>query len=351
MAKKTTSRTTKTRESKSKAQTAPQSQWELSQMHPYCGEEHFPGPEEDKLERAKVHALPRKLMTKSSPLVEVRGHVPEDASRFFRPRRMPDIEGRRLRRFSGKRVTPLNNQTFVFPPDDRYAYYDSSYPWRCIGKMYWIDSKTGGITWGTATLVGRNYVVTACHVLPIANNTLTHTVNFVPAYNGSGSLLGSGFNATVTQAAYWELNQDNVVGYDMAIARLSQPLGDKLGYFGSRTYTSDWEDNAWWDAVGYPYDYSGGNVPTFQNGIAVLDDDSDDDGTRELETHADTSSGSSGGPLFGFWDGLPRVLGVCSGNETEFEYTFPFGFTANNNVFAGGDGLTRLIHWGRENWG
>src|ERR1700680_1442579 len=60
--------------------------------------------------------------------------------------------------------------------------------------------------------------------------------------------------------------------------------------------------------------------------------------TMELETFCDTEHGQSGGPLFAYWDGVPYIVGVLSGYQEEFTYSFPLSFSTSNTVFAGGPG-------------
>jgi V8-like Glu-specific endopeptidase len=244
-----------------------------------------------------------------------------------------------LSRFSGKKVRPANFEAF-FGPDNRYVYYDDSYPWRCIGRISW------GNEWGTATLVGEHYVLTASHVVAgtwTPNQPLTTSITFVPAMFDGTSLLGSSWTAQVTGIAAWQ-EIDAVVGYDMALCQLDKPMGDWLGYFGSRGFDNSWENHPYWSHIGYPYDLSlNGVEPSFQSGITVNDDDGDSFDTYELETDADIASGQSGGPLWGVWtDGGHQIIGVLSGNENDSEYT---------NIFAGGSGLNSLVKWGRDNWG
>ena len=51
--------------------------------------------------------------------------------------------------------------------------------------------------------------------------------------------------------------------------------------------------------------------------------------------------------MFGWWSGDPRLIGVVSGEETD--WIFPFS-SEMGNVCAGGSGFTNLVAWGRTNW-
>jgi hypothetical protein len=133
----------------------------------------------------------------------------------------------------------------------------------------------------------------------------------------------------------------------MAILRLSEPLGDWLGYFGARVYNDSWEDEAYWELWGYPSDILYGERPTYQAGIAVIDDDSDGNAI-EIEHLGDTFGGSSGGPLFGYWDDGPYVIGTHSG-YTYNPGTLGIGYE-DNNLAAGGNALVDLINSARTDW-
>jgi hypothetical protein len=159
---------------------------------------------------------------------------------------------------------------------------------------------------------------------------------------GGTSSLGPTWQANVIGIAAWDANA-SVVGYDLALCQLDQPMGTWLGYFGSRGYSEDWEGNAYWEHDGYPYDLSpGGSQPSFQFSVTIDDDDDDDFDTVELETDADIASGQSGGPLHGFFsDGGFQIVGVLGGEDND----------EGTNVFAGGSGLNALVKWGRDTWG
>jgi hypothetical protein len=258
------------------------------------------------------------------------------------PRAMHLPGRRRLRRFDGTPVVPTN-VTQIFNGESRQLFWDTGTPWARIGRVALPDG-----TWGTAALVGRFSVVTAAHVVESfwsPGGPVNGPVTFTAAQNGGGSALGSGWVANVIGIAAWE-QFVGIDGYDMAVCQLDQPFGDWLGFFGARGYVDDWEDGAYWTHVGYPWDLSpAGTRPSYEAGISVFDDDSDDYDTLELETEADGGSGQSGGPLWGRWEqGGRQIIGVLSGIEDNFAED-------KNILFAGGQGLVSLVGWARSNWG
>jgi V8-like Glu-specific endopeptidase len=261
---------------------------------------------------------------------------PDWTDALYVPRRVAPTEVPRLRRFDGRGVRPL----FVFGNDDRWAFQDASWPWGLAGRVF----NSSGYS-GTGALVGDRLVVTAGHMVPWDDDPWW--MLFVPAYFDGASLHGAGVQSYVSDARGYDVNGD-VTGYDWAVLRLYQPLGSLLGYYGFNGYSSSWNNQPWWSIVGYPGAVANAQRPSFQGGITVNDTDSDSNGGEEIESQtADLTPGNSGGPMFGWWSGDPRIVGVVSGEEED--YSFPFSFD-DENVMAGGSGFTNLVAWGRTNW-
>lgn len=120
---------------------------------------------------------------------------------------------------------------------------------------------------------------------------------------------------------------------------------NSLGWFGFRTYNDDWEDLSVWTLPGYPSDKDSGsgNWPWLLHlNFPIIDDDNDGAGV-ELEYRADTADGQSGAPVFAWFSGSPDVVGTHSGGEDNLG-------EPRQNVAAGGNALTNLLHWARSNW-
>ncbi|HEY6082031.1 MAG TPA: trypsin-like serine protease [Chitinophagaceae bacterium] len=256
------------------------------------------------------------------------------------PRIKFEKAARALRRLDGTRTEPL----WVYD-NARYAFEDDSWPWGLVGRIFNSDGFSG-----TGTLVGDRLVITAGHMVPwnsVAKGSWW--IRFVPAYFNGTSLYGAGVESYVSDARGYNTS-GNVTGYDWAILRLYEPLGSSLGYMGYNSYSDNWNNLPVWSNIGYPGDIDNAEEPAFQQGFTINDTDGDSDGGEELETeNCDLNHGNSGGPAFAWWNNGtdPRIVGVVSGQETE--YKFPFS-TRNDNVFASGNGFVNLCAWGRSNW-
>jgi V8-like Glu-specific endopeptidase len=253
-----------------------------------------------------------------------------------------------LRRFDGRKVTPVNNQSFIYGGDQRQVYYPSGYPWTCIGKVDVYPNATAEnpTEWGSGVLIGDRLVLTAGHVPPVNPKSGQWKMRFTAGmYNGS-PVDGPG---AVSYVSDFQGYLGGVSGVDYAVLRLYEPLGTYLGYFGWKTYDSSWDGGDYWWLAGYPFDIAGAQSPSFQNGIAVLDQDSDSSGGLEIEHQGDIASGDSGGPFWGNWaDGFPYVVGTTSGHESIGGPSWTGG--EDNNIEAGGNALSNLLHWGRATW-
>jgi hypothetical protein len=165
---------------------------------------------------------------------------------------------------------------------------------------------------------------------------------FVPGYYDGTSVYSAGARSWVSDFRSLDSGAATVSAHDLSILRLYDPLGDALGYFGPRLYDRSWQDRNIWTLVGYPSVVTS-ERPSYQAGIAVLDNDLDGD-AMELEHHGDSTSGDSGGPFFGIWpSGYPYVIGIVSGGET-------IAGDEDNNICAGGQALVNLVNYWRTNW-
>ncbi|RXZ46105.1 trypsin-like serine peptidase [Agromyces binzhouensis] len=247
-----------------------------------------------------------------------------------------------LRRLDG---TILEPHYGVFGADDRQVYYPGGYPWTCVGKVYvWDDWGSPYPAWsGSGVLIGDRTVLTAGHMCPWGSGNWA--MQFVPAYYDGVSTLGRGVSSYVSDYYGYDTD-DTVSAWDMAVLRLYTPLGVNYGYFGTKDYNSAWEGGNYWTLAGYPGAVAGGNRPSRQMWWPVLDDDGSGS-AEEVEYEADSTPGNSGGPVFGFWSGLPYAIATHSGGS---KTTFLWWTIEDTNVGAGGGALNSLVAWARSNW-
>ena len=273
---------------------------------------------------------------------------PATAPLVFHPPTLSRYAAPVVRRRNGARI---RQHGVIFNGDDREVFNPGdAYPWRCAGRLL-IWNNPGAFFWdppdatGTAALVGPNMVATSSHMIP--SGVSSFRAIFLPGLFGTKRSFDR-FSYVQTWRRYDPYDQ----GSDIAILKLYESIGDQLGWFGTKTYTDDWEDGNYWTRIGYapiPAKGSDGTLPNRVQFFPIIDDD--DSYGVELEYRSDASPGDSGGPVFGWWDDGPYLVGVHSGGEEEFDLS-AFGrfFAALNNVAAGGPALPDLVNWGWSNW-
>lgn len=249
-----------------------------------------------------------------------------------------------MRSHDGRRINPHT----VYPPENRRFFVPSGYPNNCIGHLV-VTEPGRPSRIGTATLVGSRVILTAAHLAPTDGNPGRWGAFFVPGYMFGNSIVQMASWCEAYRLATVSVT-DETQAFDVMVMKLYDPLGDALGFFGARTYDSDWEDESRWTLVGYPgiaagYQYNG-EFPTIETGIRVIDDDPDGS-FAEIEHMGDASDGNSGGPLFGIWPDGPYIIGVHSGAE---DRTYLGVVAENNNVAAGGSGMVAMIRQARTDW-
>ncbi|MFN0071992.1 MAG: trypsin-like serine peptidase [Chloroflexota bacterium] len=206
-----------------------------------------------------------------------------------------------------------------------------NYPWRTVGIIFTSQGMQG-----SGVLVGPNLVLTAGHIAPWGQSPWS--MEFVPAYRMGDRPYGSSF----IQSYRGFNTRPEASGKDFVICKLYQPLGNAIGWMGTKSFGSEAEYYARsYLASGYPGHY--GQRPAVELDLGIRDIDNDSPGL-ELETvnRSDLQAGWSGGPLWLPQEG-PAVVGVLSGNEKD-------EFDPRRAVFAGGAGMVDLVKFGLANW-
>lgn len=206
-----------------------------------------------------------------------------------------------------------------------------NYPWRTVGIIF----NSQGMQ-GSGVLVGPNLVLTAGHVAPWGQSPWS--MEFVPAFRMGDRPYGSSFIE-----AYRGFNTGpEVSGKDFVICKLYQPLGNAIGWMGTKSFGNENEYyRRSYLASGYPGHF--GQRPAVELDLGIRDIDNDSPGL-ELETvnRSDLQGGWSGGPLWLPQEG-PAVVGVLSGSEKD-------ELDPRRAVFASGTGMVDLVKFGLDNW-
>lgn len=254
------------------------------------------------------------------------------------------------------KTTEGKNHSVVFNGESRDVLRPTHYPYTAVCKLeLWTRPGPDGAwvksgDYASAFLVGRRTLLTSGHAFEdqrLSNGMAA--IKVIPACWGNQPVFGTGWVTWVRQRKWWHSDSGN----DLQLCRLADPIGDRMGFFGAQEYTSDWEDMAVWTMAGFPYDISQYGM-SVQHGISVRDDDDGDDisfdgqdyDTTQIESDADEASGASGSPLFAWFDGDVRAIGVHSGAQED-------GTVSGVETWAcaaGGEALVPLIRWGRDNW-
>ncbi len=245
--------------------------------------------------------------------------------------------------------------SLIIGKDDREFIWPDAYPHSTVCKLIIETREKPGDDWATLShatgfLAGKRTLVSSGHAHPKRNAPDTWRIKVIPACWGGRSVFGMEYITYVRSFHWW--NYD--AGSDIMVCELYDPIGEDLGYLGAVNYDSDWEDMEVWEMCGFPYDRSLWAM-TRQRGIAVRDDD---DGanikvngktydTTQVENDADEASGASGAPLFAWFNGDVRAIGVHHG----YEIDFTFGGIETLSCAAGGVGFVEAIRWARNSWG
>ncbi|WP_198652216.1 trypsin-like serine peptidase [Nocardioides allogilvus] len=236
-------------------------------------------------------------------------------------------EGYRPRiRFRGKELQPA----VVLGSDERRTYSDRSYPWGCVCK---VITSVGS---GSGVIIGPRHVLTASHVV---NWSVPGGVNGTVEVHRAGATV-SAVSPIRRVFAYTQVT--GTVGWteldeDYAVLEVADPIGDRFGWLGCRTYSSSWDGDAYWYNVGYPGDVGGAAWPTWQRSKWLNEHAWDFGSGRAMDTDADINPGNSGGPMFAWWSDGPYAVSVVSAHDVE----------DRENYCSGGSDIVRLVRLAR----
>jgi V8-like Glu-specific endopeptidase len=203
-----------------------------------------------------------------------------------------------------------NEATTVFPPDQRFVFNDTSYPWCTCGR---VDSPLGQ---SSGVMVGPRHLLTVSHAIQWLPNNQAGWVRFRPSFFNGSAPFGEAWGTLIySKSKVTGPTIDWIEGMsDYVVVVLGSRIGNLTGWMGSRGYTDSWDGTAYWSHVGYPGDLTGGNRPTFQSTIALDGAWWQFDSHEAMSHRGDVWPGQSGGPFFGWWRGEigPRAVAVQS---------------------------------------
>ncbi|MEM9911483.1 MAG: trypsin-like serine protease [Pseudomonadota bacterium] len=283
---------------------------------------------------------------------ELDGNIPDGTKVTVNPERAELTTQQKaiLRDLERGEKTDDDRGATIFGSDDRYLFFDRSYPWRTTGRV-----RTAGGTCAGCT-IGPRLVLTASHCINWSTDgTSAGWITFSPGFYDGDQPWGE---IAATQIIYWNpalgLLSDQETAFDYAVLVMEEEIGNVVGYPGYRTYNDDWNGGAFWQIIGYPGDLSGAQRPSFQGDapISSVQDRSLNGQTGFVMGHFnDITPGNSGGPCWGWWadEPWPRVVGVASTIGSTAVET-PTGSTNGDNEFGAGPALSSLISWARSNF-
>jgi hypothetical protein len=280
---------------------------------------------------------------------ELGGFRPEWVAREPLPRLVPfRPHGRRIAGRERALPGPAYELLLLAPPTmqtlEAQLVPSCEWPWRTVGKVLSgnMPNFDNARHSGTGVLVGPNLLLTASHLHCWDHPPEGWWMRFVPAYVEGLEPYGRSFVSDV----HGYQTDGHPGGLDYVICKLYEPLGNRTGWMGSKSFGSDADyENRRWTSVGYPDVFMGGQDAAVDYNIEIVDIDNDGNDSRELEVDYNVAFGGgwSGGPLWGWFDGDAKVIGIKSGYEAD-------GWDPVRGVFAGGRPMVDLVKFGWAHW-
>jgi len=217
-------------------------------------------------------------------------------------------------RFAGEKLDDETRwATTVFPPEDRFTFSDTSFPWCTCGR---VDT-AGGVASGV--MIGPRHLLTVSHTVDWIANPSPHVagwIKFTPSYYDGSEPFGAAWGIHI----YWmdQVDGPTIDGteamYDYVIVVLDRRMGNSTGWMGARTYSDAWDGGDFWSHIGYPGDLASLQRPSFENGFSLDGEGAHPAAHKAMYHQADVWPGQSGGPMFGWWSGepWPRAVSVQS---------------------------------------
>ncbi|MEQ1708285.1 MAG: trypsin-like serine protease [Terricaulis sp.] len=129
------------------------------------------------------------------------------------------------------RDRPLTINDHFFGHDDRVRVNARELPWRFMGRFV-----NGAGEACTATLIARDVIVTAAHCIHTDHGIQAGGVFTAESGGAEARTIAYAINPRFNYQQF--SNGDEIDGLDWSLLRLDQPLGERLGFAGVRSITS-----------------------------------------------------------------------------------------------------------------
>ncbi len=204
--------------------------------------------------------------------------------------RRPDTTRRMLEIVLGQ-----DDRTQVTPTTD--------YVWRCICKLR-ITAGDGSPWVGTGWLAGPRLVITAGHVVHIANRGgWVSEVEVVPGADGGAAPFGSVVSRRFRTVRGWAEGQNGAHDYGAILLPPEASLGDRLGFFGVAALDDADLGAAALHLSGYPADKPVNTQWHHARSVGWVE-------PELIFYDIDTAGGQSGSPVWTIHNGIHYAVGV-----------------------------------------
>jgi len=179
----------------------------------------------------------------------------------------------------------------VFLRDDRRPVRETgAVPWR---QICWLEMEFPGgrRMYGSGALIGPRAVATAGHCVKYPGLGWAERIHVAPGALSAVSLPYGRFTSErdYTTTQHW--SEKHLPGYDYAVIRLPERVGDTLGYMSFASLASGELEACCVNCAGYPTDKEPGTLWWDSNVVARLS-------RTRLYYKIDTHAGQSGAPVW-----------------------------------------------------
>ena len=177
--------------------------------------------------------------------------------------------------------------------------------------------------------------MTAAHCIIDPN---THTIYTKALYFYANMINGkSDYKSEISHAWWGTSNPSNNRERDWALLRLDKKLGDTQGWFGAKIMPIDEMKTTLATLVGYSADLRNGQTASAHINCSIVKEQS-----KGFFLHnCDTTRGSSGGPIFSYWNNRPYIYAL---NVAEYRN----GGTTSLTLPGYTDRNANVAIWSRE---